>query len=331
MSTIPYRLGKTWHPDRFQGTGRSRRYFEGWYFKLVSGRGNIYALIPGVSIDSNGNRTAFIQVIDGLSTQTAFHAYEYDEFSFSKNSMRIRVGSSTFVDTGIEVDIDDASGIVSGAVRFGDPVRLRRRLFRPGIMGWYAFVPFMECRHGIVSLDHTLDGRLRINDQMVDFTGGRGYIEKDWGRSFPSDWVWLQSNSFGADRASVMVSIARIPWLGRHFVGFLAVVYANGRIHRLATYTGASLDVLNLHKDSVEVGISARDATLSVSATREKPGGLKAPIDGAMDRTIAETVISTVTVRFSDGNGTTLFSGTGTAGGLEVAGDPAVLQPASSS
>lgn len=28
----------------------------------------------------------------------------------------------------------------------------------------------------------------------MDFSGGRGYIEKDWGQSFPAAWVWLQIN-----------------------------------------------------------------------------------------------------------------------------------------
>lgn len=55
----------------------------------------------------------------------------------------------------------------------------------PGIMGWYAWVPTMECYHGVVSLDHAISGKLMIEDQAHDFNGGRGYIEKDWGKSFP--------------------------------------------------------------------------------------------------------------------------------------------------
>ena len=31
-------------------------------------------------------------------------------------------------------------------------------IFSPGIMGWYSFVPFMECKHGIVSINHDLTG-----------------------------------------------------------------------------------------------------------------------------------------------------------------------------
>ncbi len=53
--------------------------------------------------------------------------------------------------------------------------------------------PAMECYHGVVSMYHLLSGHLEINGDKVDFSGGKGYIEKDWGRSMPSDWIWIQA------------------------------------------------------------------------------------------------------------------------------------------
>jgi hypothetical protein len=63
-------------------------------------------------------------------------------------------------------------------------------------MGWYSYVPFMECYHGLISIDHKLQGSLQINGQEIDFTEGKGYAEKDWGTSFPEGYVWMQSNHF---------------------------------------------------------------------------------------------------------------------------------------
>jgi tocopherol cyclase len=51
-------------------------------------------------------------------------------------------------------------------------------------MGWFAYVPFMECYHGVLSLDHEVNGRLRLGKRETDFSGGRGYIEKDWAAPF---------------------------------------------------------------------------------------------------------------------------------------------------
>lgn len=46
----------------YHGNGQNKRYFEGWYFKHQSDK-TVVAFIPGLSIDSDGNKSAFIQVI----------------------------------------------------------------------------------------------------------------------------------------------------------------------------------------------------------------------------------------------------------------------------
>ena len=51
-------------------------------------------------------------------------------------------------------------------------------------MGPFSFVPLMECYHGILSMNHSLKGTLSFQGENLLFTGGKGYIEKDWGHSF---------------------------------------------------------------------------------------------------------------------------------------------------
>ena len=47
-------------------------------------------------------------------------------------------------------------------------------------MGWYYKVPFMECYHEVVSLNHDLIGEIKVNNRIFSFDNGKGYIEKDW-------------------------------------------------------------------------------------------------------------------------------------------------------
>ena len=55
----------------FQGKNKKRRYFEGWYFKCISAdRKQAIAIIPGMAIDPQGNRQAFIQVINAVTGKT---------------------------------------------------------------------------------------------------------------------------------------------------------------------------------------------------------------------------------------------------------------------
>lgn len=156
-------------------------------------------------------------------------------------------------------------------------------------MGWYRYIPGMECYHGVVSMDHALRGELLFDGERIDLSGGRGYIEKDWGTSFPSSWIWMQSNSFGTPGVSLMLSIAKIPWFGRHFTGFLSFLRTPDGLVRCATYTGASIERLEVDEQGVAVVLSHRATRLHIRAHKGAPGGLKAPVAGAMERTIAES------------------------------------------
>ncbi|KAK3845014.1 MAG: hypothetical protein J3R72DRAFT_436734 [Linnemannia gamsii] len=97
--------------------------------------------------------------------------------------------------------------------------------WRPSIMGFTAYLPFLECNHGVASLHHTItkgrlvalrDSKEVLGEAKLD--GGVGYVEKDWGVNFPSIWVWAQANLFeSTPGSSLMISVASIPVLGPDF------------------------------------------------------------------------------------------------------------------
>jgi len=192
-------------------------------------------------------------------------------------------------------------------------------------MGWYSFVPFMECYHGLVSMNHDLEGSLTINNQLADFSEGKGYSEKDWGRSMPSAWIWMQSNHFEKTDTSFMLSIAKIPWLGYSFTGFLCVLLLDGKIHRFATYTGAKIKQIEIGDESVSIEVRDNKYSLKIKAQHAGRGILAAPLHGAMDRRIAESVDATLEVFVRDKKGNIVFSGKGKNAGLELVGDPGEL------
>ena len=64
------KLYALWHDECYHGWGRSKRFFEGWYYKLVSeDQGQAIAIIPGIAMDETGSKQAFIQVLDGKKTR----------------------------------------------------------------------------------------------------------------------------------------------------------------------------------------------------------------------------------------------------------------------
>lgn len=61
-------------------------------------------------------------------------------------------------------------------------------------MGPFAYLNGMACNHGIVSMKHQITGHMVIKGLDLYFKEDSGYIEKDWGRSFPKRYIWLQGN-----------------------------------------------------------------------------------------------------------------------------------------
>lgn len=320
-----YPIKKIFRPAWFQGHGKTRNYFEGWYFKVVSADGRrALAFIPGISYGRDGGH-AFIQAIDGMTGRTWYFRFGSEDFVASRREFRVRVADSGFSDRGFRLNIRDESGTFEGELSFRNPVTYPVTLARPGIMGWYRYVPFMECYHGVVSLDHALEGTLRINGETADFTGGKGYIEKDWGSSMPRAWIWMQTNHFETERTSFMLSIAHIPWLGGAFTGFLGFFLVEGRLYPFATYTRAKIRDLSVRGDKVAVRIQSRRFSISVEGKNTSRGALKAPVAGKMDRVIHECVDGELSVRMTDENNRTVFEGTGRHAGLELVGDMNLL------
>jgi hypothetical protein len=126
-------------------------------------------------------------------------------------------------------------------------------------MGWYSFVPFMECKHGIVSVNHDLKGSVIVNGNEIDFNNGKGYIEKDWGTSFPEAWLWMQANNFENRNSSFSFSVAKIPWLGKFFIGFIAFLYYNNRFLLFSTYNNSEITEINHTSGTIDLILKNND------------------------------------------------------------------------
>ncbi len=303
----------TWNPEVFQGWGRSKNYFEGWYIKLVTARKDrAIAVIPGISYGKTASH-AFVQVMDGTNADSTYHRFETSAFQPSSHAFELRIGENSFSSKGIGINL----GGLHGEIHFTDHICWPRTFLRPGIMGWYSFVPFMQCYHGLVSMNHTLTGILEVDGKSIDFTGGKGYIEKDWGSSFPKSWIWTQCNHFEEKReVSVMASVAHIPWLGSSFIGFLALIWTGNAIKIFTTYSGAEMQAM-LQEDQVTLGFRDKTDQLVIKAKMAPGVDLVSPIVGEMVGKINESLQATQEVTFTQ-NGQKVIQTRGTTAGLEI-------------
>ena len=317
---------RIWKPAAFQGAGATKRYFEGWYFKHVDiNTRHTVAIIPGVSYSEDGSsRHAFVQIVPSDGKTHYFH-YPVEEFHSDPSSpFSIRIGRNIFTHEGIKLDLRDGIREVQGELRYGSwwPWPVTR--LSPGIMGWYRFVPRMETYHGVLSMDHTLSGSLIIDGDQIDFDGGRGYVEKDWGRSFPSSWIWAQSNHFDTPGISLTLSVAKIPWMNGAFVGNIAGLLLGGQLHRFATYTGAELTRIETGRNEAHLTLSDKHEELDVHIHGQEALILKAPTLGSMEAKAAESLGGSIDVTLRSlrgGRSHIVFQGTGRQAGIEVMND----------
>lgn len=252
-----------------------KRGFEGWYFKHQSGDDAV-AFIPG-----RAESGAFVQMICANGSR------QFDVPSLSAGQGVIRAGDCLFSRGGCKIRL---SG-VSGELFYGALSPLRS-----DIMGPFRFFP-MECRHGVISMGHSVCGSLLIDGVEHSFNGGRGYIEKDSGVSFPSAYQWLQCNDFPKP-LSIMLSVATIPFCGFNFKGCICAILYEGREFRLATYRGVRI----LESRAEIVRLSQGKLLLEVEI---KPGSvgheLRSPVLGRMSGMIRESCNAEIHVRLWEG------------------------------
>ncbi|HAS73376.1 MAG TPA: hypothetical protein DCS67_04460 [Clostridiales bacterium UBA8960] len=285
-------LKKIKNPEIFQGNLNKKHYFEGWYFKHVTkDADHTIAFIPGISTHGS-DQHCFVQVLISPDIKTYYFKYPMHDFKSQDDPFSVTIGDSVFTMQGCKVSLKQESeqGIkITGEIGYSDITPIQSTPLTPNIMGYFAYIPNMECNHGVLSMNHNLHGSVQINDEIVlDFADGRGYIEKDWGTSFPSDYIWIQSNHFENDNCSFMCSIATIPFGLFSFRGLIANLIVDDVEYRFATYNNTKIKQYHIEKNRFSFELVKGNTSLTCEAILNEVGDLIAPELGGMQRTIKE-------------------------------------------
>jgi hypothetical protein len=264
------------------------KYFQGWYYRCQTDE-QALAVIASFHKTARGDFCT-VQIITDTA---AYHArFPYEDFR--KQGHQIHIGKNRFGKDGISLDIQTPQLRAAGSLSFGPPTPLGY-----DIMGPFRYIPFMQCRHSVYSLRHSVDGQLWLNGEAHVLRGGVGYSEGDRGRSFPNRYAWAQC-SF--PEGCLMLCVADIPLAGLCFTGILGIVLLGGKEYRLATYLGAKAVSIQ----NGEVIVRQGRFCLTVRQLDAPGHPLQAPVGGAMTRIIHEHPSCRVYYRFTEGDTTLL-------------------------
>ena len=309
----------------FQGHLDKKPYFEGWYYKQVSTNGKqIISLIPGISLSETDSHS-FVQYIltihgenNKKTTETGYISYPLSSFDYQQEPFQIKIGPNVFTESKAEVKLSNEKISIEGTVNFGEFTPIKHTVLTPNIMGIFSYFPMMQCFHGIVSMNHSLSGSFNINGEEIDFSAGKGYIERDWGKSFPREYVWIQSNHFENNDTSLFFSEAHIPFMKTAFQGFICNLVVDKKEYRFATYHRDSCKLEKVNDQRVKITLENKQATLSIEAEITNPGELIAPTVSGMQKVIKEELGGNVKLALYLKKEKTLYEDETTSAGIEI-------------
>ena len=305
-------------PELFQGKNylnKKKKYFEGWYFKNISIEKGI-SFIPGINIDDTGAK-AFIQII--TNNMSYFINYHIKDFTFHDNPFSIRIGDNSFSKENIHINIEDKlqNLKIHGNIKYSNSKNIHTNIFAPNIMGPFSYIPFMECNHAIISMQNTINGSINMNNETIQFNHNKGYIEKDWGCSFPKSYIWCQGNNFEKTNASFMFSVADIPFKVFTFKGIICVLFIDNKEFKFTTYNQSKLVECDIKEDSFNITFKRDLYILNIQSKYNKGLKLVAPVKGKMIKDIFESICVSVTVTLRKGK-EIIFCDTSNMCGLEI-------------
>lgn len=317
-------LKKIINPNLYHGKNKTRNYFEGWYYKIVdNSKQHAFAFIPGISFGSrNINPHAFIQFLRGDEALFNYFRYDVKDFYINNDNFNIGISDNNFSLKGMEINIKKDNLNIFGNIRFKNLCAWPDSLFNPGSMGYYNYVPFMECYSQVCAIDMDLHGKLNVNNEIIDFNNGKGYIEKNWGKSFPNSWIWIQSNCFKSYNAALSCSVGHIPFLHTSFRGFLIGLLFNEKFYKFTTMNKSTVSIKEVNGD-VELAAQNLKYRLLIKTLTNKNKFIKCfgPKNNSMIPLLEENLMGEIHVKLIDlQNNMNIFEDNGECVGIEYGG-----------
>ncbi|ERI90088.1 hypothetical protein HMPREF1982_04355 [Clostridiales bacterium oral taxon 876 str. F0540] len=283
----------TRNPDIYHGRNKDYNFFEGWYFKIVHPHRNItYCFIPGIFLSNKKECShSFIQVLNGYESNFKYLTFKRSDFKASSSKFDVSVENNHFSLNRINININEQEIKIMGNLEFNNIIKWPDTLINPGSMGFYNYLSFMQCYSQVCAIDGYIKGSLDINGENIDFTGGKVYIEKNWGKAFPYSYIWVQGNSFNSSHGAVTASIGHVPMPFTSFTGFLIGINANNKFYKFTTINKSKISI-KFDDESIILEAHKKDCILKLRGIYEEKNfmNLFAPREDKMVPIARETL-----------------------------------------
>ena len=225
-------------------------HFEGWYYRITNPHTDeSWVFIFAYWVDDKQRAHAFVEIIQGETGQVykqVFNEIDLERIQEGAGRLDLQFGDIRITPDQIQGRLQIADGevvtidlAIDGCARWGGP----DDAFNRWTMGWATELPAIPLKWHVHHLKGFASGEIQTPEGSWAITDYPIHQEKNWGRAFPSEWYWFQSNHFEG-RPDVAFAAASGPVWSNDFAptGYMAGLRWNDQFftwrsqdtHRLA-------------------------------------------------------------------------------------------------
>jgi len=200
---------------------------------------------------------------------------------------------------------------------WGDPQRVQR-----ATAGWLSFLPVFDPGWQILMAHGRATGWIEWNGDRYEFANAPFYSEKNWGRSFPQAWFWLNCNSF--DEADLALTAGggrrEVLWWSEDVA--LICLHHAGKFYEFAPWN-AEVSWQIAPWGDWRMQARSREYSVSLAGAATCPGTLlRAPTERGLVFCCCDTMRGALRLEMRDRAGDLVLAAKSNTGGLEVGGIP---------
>ena len=269
---------KKYRPSSLRGNFERNNYFEGWFQKVYSKQHNAsFILIYGYATRNSNDQFGFLQVL--IPNQTPEIVY------FSKNEVScdiehhiFRLGNNILTTELIQINMQD---LRIDLTLMNKPSRTFKNS-----MGYTYYIPNLPCYHSVLNTIQKVKGEIQHKGVNYTLENEVGYLEKNWGTSFPEKYFWIHAVDPNNPGVSLLFSRAEILWLGRTFIKHVGYLCFDGQQIDLRELKNFTLSNWNSSPENRIIQIRSMSAQLDISLESGCEVMFKGPKNGELSRVI---------------------------------------------
>jgi len=287
-------------PTTLRGNLERNKYFEGWFQKIYSKEYNAsFVIIYGYATRNTEDRLGFIQILIPKKAPKIIY-FNRNEISCDSEQHIVRMGENLLTTEIIQINTKDLTiqlKLMNNQVK---------RTFKNS-MGYSYFLPNLPCYHSVLNTGHQVTGEIQQKDIRYVLNNDRGYLEKNWGTSFPESYIWLHAVDPHDSKVSMLFSLAEIKWIGKKFIKHVGHFHYDNKQIDLRSLMNFVFSNPKSSKDKYEIRMISKTIQLDILIVFGDKVLLKGPQEGVLSSDIIHYIDADIHIRLSENNKTKMF------------------------